>query len=201
MGEGFEPLPVFNYFNFKIMKTTITKVFQVQEPIQKVWTNLTTPEEIVTCLPGAKLTEKVDDKNYKGEVTLKFGPIKAQYTGLVTFTEMNQENYTMILNGKGLDSKGKGSADMVMNGSLIEKDGGTEVTFSKEITIMGMLAQFGSRLINDVTDHVLDQFIANFKDKLKGQEVDNSMDAGSVMGAVVKNKLGGIFGGGKKEDA
>ena len=179
------------------MKTTISKTFMVPEPIQKVWVNLTTPEEIVTCLPGAKLVEKIDDQNYKGEVIMKFGPIKAQYDGLVTFLERDEENYKMVLQGKGLDSKGKGSADMMMNGHLTEKEGGTEVVFSQEITITGMLAQFGARLINDVTNQVLNQFVDNFKNKLAGQEVDNSMSAGSMMGSMVKSKLGGLFGGKK----
>lgn len=184
------------------MKTTITKTFMVQEPIEKVWINLTTPEEIVTCLPGARLVGKIDDDNYKGEVTLKFGPVKAQYTGEVTFLERNAETHQMVLKGRGLDSKGKGSAEMMMNGSATEKEGGTEVVFSKEITITGMLAQFGARLINDVTDQVLNQFIANFKDKLAGQEVDNTMNAGALMGNVVKSKISGIFkGGAKKKDA
>ena len=182
------------------MKTTITKTFVVQEPIQKVWVNLTTPEEIVTCLPGARLVDKIDDKTYKGEVTLKFGPVKAQYAGEVTFLDIDPENYKMTLKGRGLDSKGKGSADMVMNAMATEKPDGTEVVFSKEITITGMLAQFGARLINDVTDQVLNQFIDNFKDKLAGQDVDNTMNAGSLMGSVVKNKISGMFGGNKNKE-
>ena len=61
--------------------------------------------KIVTCVPGAALTEKVDDSNYKGEVTMKFGPIKAKYNGLMTFEEMDKENRKMVLKGKGVDDK------------------------------------------------------------------------------------------------
>ena len=193
--------PHFFTTNFTTMKTTITKVFQVDEPIDKVWKNLIAPEEIVTCLPGAELVGKIDNDNYKGEVTLKFGPIKAQYGGVVTFQERDEANYKMVLLGKGVDSKGKGSADLLMNGMLVEKDGGTEVTFMSEITIMGMLAQFGSRLINDVTDQVLNQFIGNFKAKLAGEVVDNTMSAGSMMGSMLKKKIGGLFDGGDKADS
>ena len=104
----------------------------------------------------------------------------------------------MILKGKGLDSKGKGSADMQMTGTLTEVDGNTKVNFVMNISIVGMLAQFGSRLIEDVSDQLLKKFIENFKAKLAGEEVDNSMSAGSMVGSIVKSKLGGIFGG-KKE--
>ena len=43
-----------------------------------------------------------------------------------------------------MDSKGKGSADMLMNGVLAGKDSQTDVTCTMEVTITGMLAQFGS---------------------------------------------------------
>lgn len=177
------------------MNTTIQKSFQVEEPIGKVWTNLASPEEIVTCVPGASLTEKIDDRNYKGEVETKFGPIKVKYDGEIEIVELDEASYTMSLKGKGLDSKGKGSADMVMTGILAEEEGKTKVDFKMEITIIGMLAQFGSRLINDVSDQLLNQFIANFQAKLAGEEVDNSMSAGGMMGSIVKNKLGNLFGG------
>ncbi|HQU59246.1 MAG TPA: SRPBCC family protein [Saprospiraceae bacterium] len=172
------------------MKTNIEKTFHVDEPIAKVWENLSDPARIVTCVPGASLTEQMDEDNFKGEVTLKFGPVKASYNGQITFQERNAETRHMQLLGKGLDSKGKGSADMLMNGKLVEKDGGTEVTCSMEVTITGMLAQFGSRLITDVSNSVFDQFVDNFKAKLAGGEVDNTLKAGSMMGSVVKGILG-----------
>lgn len=183
------------------MVTTITKDFEIEEPIEKVWASLSNPNEIVTCVPGAAITEEIDDKNYKGEVTMKFGPIKAQYDGEITIEELDETNHKMVLKGKGLDSKGKGSADMTMNGDLKASDKGTEVSFSMEISIVGMLAQFGSRLINDVSDQLLNQFVDNFKAKLAGEEVESgSVSAGSMMGSVIKNKIGGIFGGKDKED-
>jgi len=169
------------------MTTTISRSFLAEESIDHVWANISNPERLVTCLPGASLTETVDEKNFKGEVTMKFGPIKAKYNGLITFEELNPETKTMKMIGKGLDSRGKGSADMVMNCKLTEKDGGTSVDYTIDITIIGMLAQFGARLINDVTNSVFDEFTENFKAKLKGEDVDNSMSAGKMMGTVVKS--------------
>lgn len=179
------------------MRTTINKNFHVEQPIDKVWDFLADPHRIVTCVPGASLTEEIDSDNYKGEVTLKFGPVKAKYAGQITFIERNVESRKMHLKGKGLDSKGKGSADMVMHGELTENNGGTDVAYSMEVAVTGMLAQFGSRLIQDVSNSVFNQFVNNFKSKLAGEEVDNTMNAGSMIGTVVKSTIGGIFGGKK----
>jgi len=148
------------------MNTLIEKEFEIEQPIDIVWKSLADPEDIVTCVPGAAITEKVDDQNYKGEVVTKFGPIKAKYAGDIEILELDESNHKMVLKGRGLDSKGKGSADMIMNGTLTETDGKTNVKFSMDITIVGMLAQFGSRLINDVSDQLLNQFVANFRKKL-----------------------------------
>ncbi len=148
------------------MKTQIKKEFHVPAPIEQVWKSLADPTDVVTCVPGASITDKIDDANYKGAVVTKFGPIKASYAGDIEIVELDEANKQMTLKGRGLDSKGKGSADMLMVGKLAEKDGGTQVDFSMDITIIGMLAQFGSRLINDVSDQLLNQFVDNFKAKL-----------------------------------
>lgn len=181
------------------MKTTIKKDFSVEEPIEKVWDYLANPTKIVSCVPGASITEEIDDRNFKGEVTMKFGPVKAKYSGEIAIQELDIEAKKMVMKGRGLDSKGKGSADMIMNGNLTPTETGTDVQFSMEVSIIGMLAQFGSRLINDVSDQLLNQFVTNFKAKLAGSdEVDNSINAGAMMGTIVKNKIGGLFSG-KKE--
>lgn len=183
------------------MKTNITKVFQVNEPMDKVWANLSNPAGIVNCVPGATLLSQTDERNLKGEVLTKFGPVKVKYTGDIEITELDEANRVMKLKGRGLDSKGKGSADMNMVGTIVQKDGACEVTFNMEIGITGMLAQFGSRLINDVTDHLLDQFVDNFKKKLAGAEVDNELNTTKMTLDITKKKLSNLFGGGDKKDA
>jgi len=148
------------------MTTTINKKFELEEPIEKVWMYLADPTKIVTCVPGASLTEKIDDRNFKGQVAMKLGPVKVKFNGEVAIEDLDKENWTMQLKGKGLDAKGKGSADMKMNGLLSAIPKGTAVDFTMTLSIVGKLAQFGARLIDEVTDQVLNQFIDNFKAKL-----------------------------------
>jgi uncharacterized protein len=168
------------------MKTNINKSFVVNEPIDKVWASLSDPSQVVSSVPGASLTNQIDDDNFEGAVTLKFGPVKTSYKGKITFQERDAGNYKMVMKGAGTDTKGKGGADMLMTGILSSIDDGTEVNVNMEVTVTGMLAQFGSRLINDVSSSVFDQFVGNFKKQLAGEEVDNTMSAGSM--------IKGIFG-------
>lgn len=183
------------------MEATITKNFVLEEPIDKVWAGLSNPMQISGCVPGASITEQIDENNYKGEVSLKFGPVKSKYDGQITIDKMDNENHEMILKGKGLDSKGKGSAEMTMNGKAKEAENGTEVDFEMVVNIQGTLAQFGSRLINDVSDQLMKQFVDNFKALLAGEEVDNTLKAGNMMGSVFKSKMSGLFGAKKSEES
>src|SRR5262249_44891573 len=70
--------------------------------------------------------------------------------------------------GKGQDTKGKGSASMKMTGKLHAIDGGTEVSSDAELNIVGILAQMGSRVINQVNDIMFEQFVNNFRQQLAG---------------------------------
>ncbi len=167
------------------------KTFQVAHPLSDVWANITNPEKIVVCVPGAALTEMVDADNFKGEVELKFGPVKARYGGTISFLERNADSHTMKMKGAGTDGKGKGGADMVLDANMVEKDGGTEVSVTMDVTVQGMLAQFGSRLVTDATTHVFDQFVSNFKNQLDGKEVKGSLSAGAMMGSMIKGMFGG----------
>ena len=182
------------------MNTNITKVFEVTEPIDKVWANLSNPSGIVNCVPGATLVSQADERNLKGEVLTKFGPVKVKYNGDIVISELDETNHVMKLSGHGLDSKGKGSAEMDMVGTIVQKEDACEVTFNMDITITGMLAQFGSRLINDVTDHLLNQFVANFKKKLAGEEVNNELNATKMTVDITKKKIGNFFGMGKNDN-
>ena len=179
------------------MEATITKQFSINEPIDKVWSVMSNPTEISECVPGASITEEIDEKNYKGEVSLKFGPVKSKYNGEITIVENDTENYKLVLNGMGLDSKGKGSAEMTMTGIATSSETGTDVDFKMVVNIKGTLAQFGSRLINDVSAQLMNQFVSNFEKLLAGIEFDGELKAGSMMGSVVK----GLFSRKKKEEA
>ncbi|GAA4408464.1 hypothetical protein GCM10023187_30350 [Nibrella viscosa] len=175
------------------MTTNLTKSFDVEQPIDLVWATLTDPPQIVDCVPGASLTEQVDADNYKGYVGLKFGPVKAGYDGLVTFVERDAVNRKMTLKGMGIDSKGKGNAEMLMNAHLTEVNGMTHVEATMDISITGMLAQFGSRLVNDVSNQVFDQFVNNFRKKLATAGTEPGEAAADDAADESKSGIGGFI--------
>jgi carbon monoxide dehydrogenase subunit G len=177
------------------MAIEITKTFQVKEPVEQVWKLLSDPRRVATCVPGAKITDQVDEKTYKGAITVKVGPTVTDYKGELEIVRLDPEKYEMEIFGKGQDVKGRGSASMKMTSKLRSlEDGGTEATSVAEVNVVGILAQMGSRVISEVSNIMFGQFTKNFQAQLQ-QPADSSaeeakpLSAASVAWAAAKGAL------------
>src|SRR3984885_2799207 len=150
------------------MAIPIEKTFQVKEPVDQVWNLLSDPKRVATCVPGAKITEQVDDKTYKGTISVKVGPSATDYKGELEIVRSDAANHELQMIGKGQDVKGRGSASMKMTARARALDtGGTEVISVAEINVVGLLAQMGARMINEVSNIMFAQFIKNFQAQLE----------------------------------
>jgi len=150
------------------MSIEIEKTFQVKEPIEQVWSLLSDPRRVATCVPGAKITEQVDEKTYKGTISVKVGPSATDYKGELEIVRLDPKNYEMEILGKGQDVRGRGSASMKMTSKLRSlEDGGTEVTSASQVNVVGILAQMGSRVISEVSNIMFQQFTKNFEAQLQ----------------------------------
>ena len=146
------------------MALRIEKTFQVSEPIEKVWSLLSDPAKVASCVPGAQITEKVDEKTYQGSISVKVGPSVTDYKGEVQILRLDPANHEIEILGKGQDVRGRGSASMTMTGKLATVDGGaTQVTSTSEVNVVGILAQMGSRVITEVSNIMFDKFTQNFQ--------------------------------------
>jgi uncharacterized protein len=150
------------------MALKIEKTFTVQEPVEKVWALLSDPRKVATCVPGAQITDQVDEKTYKGAIKVKVGPSVTDYTGEVRILRLDPQNHEIEILGKGQDVRGRGSASMKMTGKLRAlPDGGTEVASVSEINVVGILAQMGSRVITEVSNIMFGEFVKNFQARLQ----------------------------------
>ena len=186
------------------MKVEISKNFSIRAPIKDVWNFMADIKKVSTCIPGAQYVESLGDNEHSVMLTIKVGPIKSSYRSEVAIKSLDQSNYTMEIQGRGTDIKGKGGATMEMTGKLIDNDDGTTgVTGDSMVTIQGMLAQFGSRMIEDVSNQLFIQFTENLCTKLEGNDndiegdqqpdSDNSLSGTAVVGAAIKGAVGRIM--------
>ena len=89
----------------------IENAFTVARPVDEVWNYLLDVEKIAPCLPGAELTETIDDHTWKGKVNMKLGPVSMSFAGTVEMAERDDASHRVVLRARGTEQKGKGAAD------------------------------------------------------------------------------------------
>lgn len=158
----------------------IEQTLSLAAPPEKIWALLTDPYQVASCLPGAAITEKVDDRTYLGTITVKVGPVTASYKGTIRFERLDPERWEAELVGQGQDVRGKGGAEMKMQSRLHPKDGCTEVWVASEVSISGILAQMGRGMIESIANQIFREFAAALEQKLAAKASAADKGTGAV---------------------
>ncbi len=161
------------------MAIEISKSFVVKASADKTWDFLTDPVRVARCLPGAAITTQVDERTHAGTITVKVGPVAATYKGTLRFERLDPVARTAEIVATGQDVRGKGGGDLRMTSTLVERaPGETEVEITSQVNVMGILAQFGRGMIQDVSDQMFGTFVAAARAELeKPQTPQNSPSA------------------------
>ena len=142
--------------------------FVVKAPAGRVWGYLTDPYRVAPALPGAAITEKIDDRTYAGTMTVKVGPVSARYKGRVRFETLDPAAGIAEIAASGQDVTGRGGADMKMKSRIVERPGGeSEVSVVSEVNVTGIMAQFGRGLMQDVSNQMFERFTAAIRAELE----------------------------------
>ncbi len=138
----------------------IQNEFTVAQPVEPLWAYLLDVEKIAPCMPGAELTEAIDDENWKGKVNVAFGPVKLSFAGTVTIAERDDVAHRVKLTAKGMEAKGKGAATAAVTSWLEPSPdpGSTIVKMDADITLTGAAAQLSRGLLPEISKKLTQQF-------------------------------------------
>ena len=149
------------------MKVELEKSFPLPAPAEAAWTLLQDVEAVAGCMPGARITERVDATHYKGTVTVKLGPASMAFRGEVEVKELDAAARALRLAGRGMDSTGTSGATMDLHARVEAVDAANcRLVGRSEVSVSGKAATFGGRLMQGVAEQVLRQFVANFAQRL-----------------------------------
>src|SRR5438132_4704536 len=150
------------------MAIEITKTFVVKAPPAAVWGFLTDPQRVARCMPGAAITDRIDDKTFAGTMAVKVGPISTSYKGKIVFERVDESARTAEIVATGQDVRGRGGADLHLTSSIKEVvPGETEVTAASKVNITGILAQMGRGMVQDVSDQLFQTFSQRMRAELE----------------------------------
>ena len=150
------------------MKVELSRTFPLPASADAAWAVLGDVAAVAACMPGAKITERVDDTHYKGTVSIKVGPASLSFRGEIEVKGVDASTRTLRLFAKGTDTTGGSAASMDLT-ARIEPSGANACNLAgdSEVSMSGKAAAFGSRLMGPVSDQVLSQFAANFAARLQ----------------------------------
>ena len=141
--------------------------FTVPIGVEETWAHFNDIASVAECFPGAQVTE-ADEESFSGSVKVKLGPIALLYNGSGTFVEKDDEAHRFVVDAKGKDKRGNGTAGAKVTVSMAEAGGSTDVSVETDLAITGKPAQFGRGVMQDVSDKLLGQFVACLEQRLAG---------------------------------
>lgn len=146
------------------MEVKLDKRYALAVSVEQAWAVLADIRAVACCMPGAQVTEQVDDTHYKGTVKTKVGPALVQFGGDVEVRGLDAAARSLQLFAKGADKSGSSAAMNLAAQLEAGETAGTAVLVGQAtVTVSGKLAQFGSRLLVPVSDAMLAQFADNFR--------------------------------------
>jgi uncharacterized protein len=136
----------------------LTHRFSVPAHIDEAWNAFNNPDELAPCFPGATITSTEGDE-FAGSVKIKLGPMALVYNGSGRYVERNAAERRVVIEARGKDKRGNGTATAKITALFTEGGEQTEVEVLTDLAITGKPAQFGRGVISDVSDKLLDQFL------------------------------------------
>ena len=143
----------------------LTHEFTVPASIDETWNAFNDIESVAACFPGAVVTS-VEGDTFQGSCKVKLGPIALVYNGSGTFVEKDESGHRMVIDAKGKDKRGNGTAGAHVTATMTEAGTGTRVEVVTDLAITGKPAQFGRGVMQDVSDKLLGQFTACLEQKV-----------------------------------
>jgi carbon monoxide dehydrogenase subunit G len=142
-------------------------------PPAQAWAFLLDIQRIAPCMPGAELTEVVDESTYKGKVGVRLGPVALSFAGTAKFEEIDHAAHKARVKAQGSDVKGRGGASATVNFALQPVAEGTKVVIDTDLNLSGSVAQYGraSGMIQSVAAQLISQFAAALRGEIANSHV------------------------------
>jgi carbon monoxide dehydrogenase subunit G len=159
-----------------------------------VWAALHDPQVLAACIPGCEGVTKLSATEYRAQATLKIGPVKARFTGKVTWTDhAAPEGFTHA--GTLLGEGQGGAAGFARGESEVRVAPGPDaetavLTYEAKATVGGKLAQIGQRLIDAAAKSVADEFFAKFAALIRSGTAETPADAPPAPSPVPSTRQG-----------
>lgn len=157
----------------------LTHRFTVPGTVEGTWERFQDIGSLAQCFPGAQVTG-VEGDTFEGTVKVKLGPIALVYAGSGSFTSKDEAARSFLVEAKGRDKRGNGTAGANVTVNMAEEGAGTAVEVRTDLAITGKPAQFGRGVMQDVSDKLLGQFVTCLETKIGAEQAGGEESTAGV---------------------
>lgn len=145
-----------------------TNSFEVSLPPEEAWPLLMDIPVIVPCMPGAELVERTDDRNFKGRISVRLGPVGLVFVCDARFVEVDDAARRARVEAAGADAKGRGNAQAEIAFHCQPSAVGSKIMITTDLALSGAVAQYGrgAGLIQNVANQIIAQFARNLETRI-----------------------------------
>ncbi|MFM9106408.1 MAG: CoxG family protein [Chloroflexota bacterium] len=140
---------------------------RIEATPQEVWNFVTDAQGVSSCVPDVQSIETVSPEQFKAVVKAGLGPVRGKFSFDVHWKEMDEPKLAKM----SAQGKTPGSAvtmDTVMTLTPLDGGAATELTWTADIVVHGMIASVGARLMNGFVEKQTEQFFGCLSSKVKG---------------------------------
>lgn len=172
----------------------IENSFAVKAAPDRVYEFLLDVNNVVSCVPGAELSEVVDPNTFKGKVRIKVGPVTVNYNGTARITSRDADTRTATLEAEGRETTGSGTAQATTVMAVAADGESSKVTLTTDFTVVGRVAQFGRGIMEDVSRHLVGQAAGCIQSKLEAPPPGATPPAGDTAAGSSPSQTGSAAG-------
>lgn len=139
--------------------------FDVPLTPTQAWQILSDIRRIAPSIPGVKLTDVLDERTYKGTISVALGQVALTFASSAKLEEIDPINHTARLQAQGTDAEGRGGVHGTLSFRLVPSNGGSRVQVHTDLVLSGAAAQYGKdvEMIKATAAQVMSQFATNLR--------------------------------------
>jgi carbon monoxide dehydrogenase subunit G len=144
----------------------IASAFQVSAPMERVWTELLSPETLLSCVPGCESIERVSDTVYRARLTVK--------VSYVTLSALTETAITKLEPPRRLESLTRGEDSLLASSLRVESrlelapaGAGTEVRYEMDVSLWGRLGALGESVFRGKATELGAEFARRLASRLE----------------------------------
>ena len=140
---------------------------KIEAPREQIFDLLTNPLLLQKIIPGCEKMERTAENEYDARLSVGVGPIKGVFNAKVHLKELRRpEHYALSMEGKGQPGFVNGSGGL----DFADDNGATIINFSGDISVGGLLASVGQRMIQSVGKMMAERFFVALENEAKAQQ-------------------------------